>query len=326
MSAKKHDSMTREQLLAMRDIKAAAAVDPAAEARRHEASFLGNMKQAKADFDWIVAHEAWTQLGHATFADWWDVRVMPVAAGLGMRPTREIARTVIEKVVEDQRDLPKAQQRTQREIAAMVGVDRSTVARSTPGANARGSDLEATPVDAVDAMHAALEDIDAHLAGQRTEDTDEDGDRPNPDPSPALPETQGVAPGSAPAEQEEPRDGSPPADERPQDESGVSSPAAAPQLVETPIGPMTRKFAEQLDRLVPDPNPHREWQTRFLDSVFAAAKAMRGYTGAEIAAKADDQLRAEFADFVGEMDALLHETSKAQLARADNVRPLRRVK
>jgi hypothetical protein len=213
-------------------------------------------------------------------------------------------------------------------------IDGETVDDDPRGAeNSAPDEVPAHPssaTDTVDAMHAALEDLDAHLAvqpGQRTENpTSEDGDRPNTEPSPALPEPSGVSLGSAPAEQEESRTDSPPAGERPQDEAAVVPPAAAPQLVETPIGPMTRKFAEQLDRLVPDPNPHREWQTRFLDSVFAAAKAMRGYTGAEIAAKADDQLRAEFADFVGEMDALLHETSKAQLARADNVRPLRRVK
>lgn len=207
-----------------------AALDPAAQARSHEASFLRHMSQAKDDFDWILANEAWAQLGFSTFADWWDERVAPLAASLGMRPTREIAKTVIEKVVEDQKDLPKAQQRSQREIAAMVGVDRSTVSRSAPGANARGGDLGEAATDPVDAMHAALEDIDAHLAGQAgrsTEDpTDEESDPVVPvASSSALPEDSGTAPGSAPAEQEEPRDGSPPAGEPERAGAGVTLPA-----------------------------------------------------------------------------------------------------
>lgn len=223
-----------------------AAQDPAAQARRHEASFLRSMAQAKDDFDWILTNQAWTQLGFPTFADWWDARVAPLGASLGMRPTREIAKTVIEKVVEEQKALPKAQQRSQREIAAMVGVDRSTVARSTPGANARGTDLETADADPVDAMHAALEDIDAHLAGQRTEDhTNKDGGRPAPVPSRALPERPGVTSGSAPAEQVESRDGSPPVAERPQEESGVSTPAAAHQPAEDEQAKTHRELRER---------------------------------------------------------------------------------
>lgn len=208
--------------------------DPATQARSHEAAFLKHMSQAREDFDWIVANEAWVHLGHATFADWWDARVTPIAASLGMRPTREIAKTVIEKVVEDQKDLPKAQQRSQREIAAMVGVSQKSVSRSLTESNDSTADLGEAATDPVDAMHAALEDIDAHLAGQagqRTEDpTNEESDPVVPVvASSALPEFPGVDSGSAPAEQEEPRDGSPPADERPQGDAGVSTPAAAPQ-------------------------------------------------------------------------------------------------
>lgn len=210
-----------------------AAQDPAAQARSHEASFLRHMSQAREDFDWIVANEAWVHLGHETFADWWDVRVTPIAASLGMRPTREIAKTVIEKVFEDQKDLPKAQQRSQREIAAMVGVSQKSVSRSLTESNDSTADLGEAATDPVDAMHAALEDIDAHLAGQagqRTEDpTSEESDPVVPvAASSALPEFPGVDSGSAPAEQEEPAS-SPPADERPQGDAGVSTPAAAPQ-------------------------------------------------------------------------------------------------
>jgi hypothetical protein len=237
MSAKRQDIPTGAQLRALRDIKLADRADPAVEARRHEASFLSNMRQAKTDFDWILANQAWTQLGFPTFADWWDERVAPLGASLGMRPTREIAKTVIEKVVEDQRDLPKAQQRTQREIAAMVGVDRSTVARSAPGANARGSDLEdgaevaqtEPPADPLDQIPAARDAVDAFVAEQAKDITNEE---PGPvvpvEAPPAQPEGSGVTSGSAPAKLEEIPPASTPADPE-QAGTGVTPPAPDPK-------------------------------------------------------------------------------------------------
>jgi len=318
VSAKKQDSMTREQLLAMRDIKAAGQADPIADARRHEASFLRNIAAAGEDHAWIIANQAWLQLGFDTFVDWYEARVAPVAARLGLRPAREQAKAALEQAAQEQRALPPKERRPQRELARVFGVSQPTVSRALGDSN-----------ESNETENAQVGGTNSEQVGENprpTEDhTNEDGDRPDPDPSSAQPESPRVDSGGAPAELEESPD-SPPVVEQPQGKAGVSSPAAAPQLVETPIGPMTRKFAEQLDRLVPDPNPHREWQTRFLDNVFAAAKAMRGYSGAEIAEKADDQLRAEFASFVGDMDSLLHETSAAFIAAAgSNVRPLRRI-
>ncbi len=100
----------------------AAQVDPKAEAEGHEASFLRNMASAKADFDWLVSHSAWLNLGFSKFADWWETRVVPVASGLGMRPTRDVAKAVIETIAEEQKALPREQRRSQRQIAEMVGV------------------------------------------------------------------------------------------------------------------------------------------------------------------------------------------------------------
>lgn len=319
----------------------AARSDPAAEAARHEQFFLGSMASAREHFDWIVSNSAWLLLGFQTFADWWEVRVAPLAAGLGMRPTREIARTVIDMVAEEQKALPKEQRRTQRQIAEIVGVGVGTVNRQlnpvaespngTPGSvpNGTGGD----PLDQFPAAKQAVNDVlDNQTSGLvDTSPVDESGeDHPataapgeveDGGPSSAADVSTPSAPqtgdGSSPEESD-------PVDEREQDGAGVSRPAPASDLVNTPIGPMTREFAEQLDRLVPDPNPHRAWQTAFLNNVIAAAKAMRGYSGAEIAEKADDELRAEFARFVGDMESLLHETSQAQIARS-NVRPLRRV-
>lgn len=175
---------------------------------------------------------------------------------------------------------------------------------------------------------SAPEPADPAGDGRRIEDptNEEPGPVVPPVSSPPSEVPWADRPDGDAAGDEESRDDSGPADEQPRTGAGVSPPAAAPPLVDTPVGPMPADFAKKLDALVPDPNPHREWQKRFLDSVFAAAKAMRGYSGADIAEKADDQLRAEFANFVGDMDSLLHETSQAQrAAAADNVRPLRRV-
>lgn len=139
MSAKK-TQYSGAELRALRGQLDASRVDPTAEAERHEASFLRNMGQAKEDFDWLVTNEAWTHLGFLTFADWWDARVFPVASGLGMRPTREVARSVVEKVAEEQKALPKDQRRSQRQIAEMVGVGVGTVNRqlSPPAAAPNG--------------------------------------------------------------------------------------------------------------------------------------------------------------------------------------------
>lgn len=120
------------------------------DAARHEESFLGNLAGAQDEYDWLVENEAWSALGWDSFGNWWEGRVRPVMRALSMRPTREIAAKVVEQVRAEERALPPAQRRTQRELAAMVGVDRSGFAnrdgsRSVPRENAPRPDLEAIP-------------------------------------------------------------------------------------------------------------------------------------------------------------------------------------
>jgi hypothetical protein len=196
-----------------------------------------------------------------------------------------------------------------RVTAALVKEVRKALERPAIEGEARETPPAATEPEGRDEDATDTRDPAAPAEHPTEDPTNEESGPVVPVASSSAPsDVPGVATDGAPAVQEESAD-SPPADEPERAGTGVTLPA--PDLVQTPIGPMPRQFAAKLDQLVPDPNPHREWQAAFLADVFAAAKAMRGYTGAEIAAKADDQLRAEFAGFVADMDELLTAIAEA---------------
>lgn len=190
---------TREELQAMREVKAQG--DPRAEAQRHEQFFLGQMAGAKEHLDWIISHQAWVILGHATFADWWEARAVPVAAGLGMRPTRDMAKVVIGTIVEEQKALPPGERRSQREIAGMVGVGLGTVNRQArPRADRQNGTIpsvpngtEGDPVERFPAVKDAVQKtLDAQPAAADTDHRDllpgETGDSPAVEsPGPSAP-------------------------------------------------------------------------------------------------------------------------------------------
>lgn len=114
-------------------------------AHRLEARFLGGLEDAQDAYEEIVATEAWVDLGYDTFAEWWEDRVKPAMRALSMRPTREIAASVVERVRGEEKALPPAQRRTQRELAEMVGVSQGSPAirpRSTPERSVSTTDLE----------------------------------------------------------------------------------------------------------------------------------------------------------------------------------------
>lgn len=137
----------------------------AAEAARREQSFLGNLANAQDDYEWIVANEAWTGLGHDSFAAWWRVRVVPVMRALSMRPTREIAAAGIEQVRREDVERPPAQRHTQREIGEMFGVTQQAIAsRFAPDKNLSPADLDETPMPArQDVADAIVADIDQRV-------------------------------------------------------------------------------------------------------------------------------------------------------------------
>ncbi len=123
-----------------------AAADPKAEAWAKESSFLRAVASAEEDLAWIVQRTAWTLLGFETFTAWWEARV---PAGLGWRPAREIAIVVLAQLRADQEALPKAQRRTNKQLAALVGLSETSIRRvaprSLPAPNGAGADLGQSP-------------------------------------------------------------------------------------------------------------------------------------------------------------------------------------
>lgn len=141
-------------------------------AQELETAFLAGLEDAQGAYEQIVETQAWTDLGFDTFAGWWDERVRPTMRALSMRPTREIAAAVVEQVREEEAELPPAQRRTQRELAEMVGVERSALAsrdgsRSVQREESRPADLAPQSSPLVEAMTAAVQEvadaIDRHL-------------------------------------------------------------------------------------------------------------------------------------------------------------------
>lgn len=113
-------------------------------AKQLETQFLTALNDAQDAYEQIIMHRAWLDLGFDTFGEWWRARVMPIMHSLQMRPTKEITQRGIEQVKEEEKDLPKAQKTTQREMGEMFRVDQKTVSnrtRSTFEENSSGADL-----------------------------------------------------------------------------------------------------------------------------------------------------------------------------------------
>lgn len=131
------------------------------EARQLEAEFLSGLERAQAAYERIVAARAWTALGYDSFTAWWAGRVQPLMRALSMRPTREIAADVVERVRQEEASLPPVQRRTQRELGEMVGEsDRTEYMRQTRSRQANRfaqADLESVVSDVVDGELAAQE-------------------------------------------------------------------------------------------------------------------------------------------------------------------------
>jgi hypothetical protein len=178
------------------ELRQAAAVK---EAIRREHSFLSNLAGAQDDYEWIVEREAWTDLGHDTFADWWEARVQPTMRALSMRPTRALADKVVEKVRADEAGLPPAQRRTNQELADLAGVHPDTLsgrkrqdphqAEVPPTDDLDGSSLVGPEMPAgQEFADAALAEIDqltsAPASGMNTTDH---RDRPPVETPPAAP-------------------------------------------------------------------------------------------------------------------------------------------
>jgi hypothetical protein len=128
-------------------------------ARQLEEAFLGGLEDAQTAYEEIVATQAWTELGYDTFAEWWTDRVTPTMRALSMRPTREIAASVVEQVRAEEYALPPAQRRTQRELAEMAGVHRNTLY------NQDRPQAQTVPTPDLEAISGRLCDVPGHGYG-----------------------------------------------------------------------------------------------------------------------------------------------------------------
>jgi hypothetical protein len=107
-----------------------------------ERRFLAGLDDAQTAYEQIVATEAWLELGHDSFSAWWDSAVRPTMRALSMRPTREIAAAVVERVQQEEAELPPVQRRTQRELGEMVGITQKRPSRSSYESNDSEPDLD----------------------------------------------------------------------------------------------------------------------------------------------------------------------------------------
>lgn len=122
------------------------------DARELERAFLDGLDRAQDAYEQIIEAQAWLQLGHDTYADWWRERVQPLMRALSMRPTREVAAAGIEQIRREDAELPPAQRHTQRELGELFGVGEATVGRwngtrSTVASPDASPDLGGWPAD-----------------------------------------------------------------------------------------------------------------------------------------------------------------------------------
>lgn len=211
-------------LRAQAEARMAAQADPAAEARRREQSFLRNTKAAGEDLEWILLNRAWTQLGFERPGDWWEQRVTPVLVNMDLRPSAHLIELAVNTIAVDEKGLPAAQRRTQRELASLVRTTQSKVSRLRPDADASGADLAPmtstdVPPSSVDGsglgLHAGPDSdpgdvVRGDVSGQPADDVDRRG-AASADGADGRPQsaTGSIAPGSVPAGEPAPPVGSP---------------------------------------------------------------------------------------------------------------------
>lgn len=137
------------------------------EAQELEKRFLGSIEDAQDAFERIVESRAWVQLGHETFVDWYQTRVVPKMRSLSAKPTKELQEVVIKTITAEEANLPKAQQHRSREIADLVGMSQaavSAVVRSASEQKCSDVDQGKQPDSSqvIEATVASLENIERH--------------------------------------------------------------------------------------------------------------------------------------------------------------------
>jgi len=249
----------------------AAQADPKTEAERHEALFLNGINSAQDEFDWLIEHSAWIELGFASVADWWTTRIRPVMVRLDMRPTPEMVDKVLAKVREAELALPRAQRRTQRELASLALASDWRVRGRTETRNRRsaaGGDLEEPAemdgADVADALAAAIEDVaNNQTAAARAHATaDEEPATPGPqtgqDSSAGHVDTSVVDVPGHPTDHREPHPGETddaPASSGPSAPTGVSGADEATDSAGAEAAPSRPQLADEVEEQAPEGVP-----------------------------------------------------------------------
>ena len=141
----------------------------AQEASKYEARFLKNLTNARDDFEWIKANEAWKTLGHESFTSWWETRVAPIMSALSMRPSRAVASEVVDRALADDAAAPEEKRRGTGKIAQLAGVDRKTVQRRTGAAMSHPDTSAAGPAASTDGAFPPVgEPVDVGVAAAST--------------------------------------------------------------------------------------------------------------------------------------------------------------
>jgi hypothetical protein len=110
----------------------------------------------------------------------------------------------------------------------------------------------------------------------------------------------------------------------PEPTSPVEVPVPAPDLIQTPVGPITPAVAAALDKHVPNPDPHAEWRSGYLKRIRAVYTLILPKPE-DVAEKADetclDELRRVTEALVEHRQAIVR---AVMASTPDNVTPIRR--
>lgn len=275
-------SVLRERAAA----RLAAQADPKAEAERHEGVLLKGIGSVQESFDWIVDNGAWTDLGFESVVEWWETRIRPVMVQMELRPSADMANKLLAKVREQERALPPAQRRTQKELAEVALVSDWKARGRKESRNRRtaaGSDLDTPPqapsaepaTDPLDEFPAVQDAVAATIAeqaknspaGPQPSDTGEEADadvRTGADggrSESSTPEPTGPLPGDAADEAEDEPAGDETGDDEPslpssggssdpvdEEQALVGVPAPAPPHFGDPAA-LLDWFAEQYEQV-----------------------------------------------------------------------------
>lgn len=211
---------------------------------------------------------------------------------------------------------------TLREIAAATGSSAATISRvlnpSPPKDDLRVSDeTKTSQVKAAEPTQStsAAESSDS-IEPARTGRTEAEAQQ-QPGPNASSDDADTSNPPEVPGDRYGSDEG---------DESGEAAfpPAASPDFVDSPNGPVSKTVADALDRHVPDADPYAQWRTAYLKAV-GQVRAVIRFKPEEVAECGNDTCLDELARAADDLNDYLGRVETAWgAALPDNVHQIRR--